>query len=124
MEITTEPIGPELPSRQTKRDASGARPPHMLGEALDNTKHDDANHVDSKTVRDSACRSATWVQGAFLAALIVMPVGCAPSLDTVTITQGPDVNVIQVEARIRGAAAVNLGTPTLGIALVSGAQTP
>ena len=59
MEITTEPIGPELPSRQTKRDASGAQPPRMLGEALDNTKHDHANHVDSKTVRDSACRSAT-----------------------------------------------------------------
>lgn len=69
-------------------------------------------------------RGTMWVRGGLLAALIVMSAACAPTLDSLSVTQGTDVNLIRVEARINGAAAVSLGTPKLSIARVSGAQAP
>ena len=57
-------------------------------------------------------------------AITVMSVGCTPSLDSVTVTQGGDVNLIRVEARVRGASAVSLQTPTVSIARVAGSQAP
>ena len=62
--------------------------------------------------------------GAGLFAITVMSVGCTPSVDSVTVTQGGDVNLIRVEARVRGASAVSLQTPTVSIARVAGTQAP
>lgn len=42
--------------------------------------------------------------------------GCAPSIDSVTVTPGGDVNVVNIEAVIRDAAAITLQTPTVSIA--------
>ena len=64
-----------------------------------------------------------WAR-AGLFAITVMSVGCTPSLDSVTVTQGGDVNLIRVEARVRGASAVSLQTPTVSIARVAGTQAP
>lgn len=49
--------------------------------------------------------------------------GCAPSIDSVTVTPGPDVNLVNIEAVVRGAAAVDLDTPTVSVAVLP-AATP
>jgi hypothetical protein len=69
-------------------------------------------------------RRTMWAQGGLLTALLATSAACAPSLDTVTIAQGTDFNLIRVEAKVRGAAAVSLGTPKVSIALVQTGQEP
>jgi hypothetical protein len=59
-----------------------------------------------------------------LAAALAASAACSPSIDSVTVTQGADVNQIRVEAQIRGAAGVNLQTPRVSVARVVGGQDP
>lgn len=48
--------------------------------------------------------------------------GCAPSIDSVTVTPGADANVVNVEAVIRDAALITLQTPTVSVAALPAAN--
>ena len=58
------------------------------------------------------------IRSSILAAslLIVCLSGCQPSVNSVTVTPGTDVNLVNVQANISSAPAASMGTPVIRVA--------